>query len=94
MQVNVNSMNAHVNWLNSNANNIANVNTKDHNATRTVLENNTQSSVEAVNSKTNKETNLSKELTNQIPIEKGFDAQVKAIKTQEEMMGGILNILA
>jgi len=94
MQVNVNSMNAHTNWLNSNANNIANVNTKDNNATRTVLENNTQGSVEAVNSKTNKETNLSKELTNQIPIEKGFDAQVKAVKTQEKMMGGILNILA
>ncbi len=94
MQVNVSSMNAHNSWMNANANNVANVNSKDYNSTKTMVAQTPAKSVEAVNTKSSSPTNLTKELTNQIPIEKGMGAQEKAIKVQEQMMGGILNILA
>jgi flagellar hook protein FlgE len=93
MQVNVSSLNAHNNWMANNANNIANVNTKDYKAADTVLKDNTPDSVTASTTKSNSDTNLTKDLTNQIPIVGGFDANVQAIKTQEETVGSILNIL-
>jgi len=93
MQVNVSSLNAHNNWMANNATNIANVNTKDYKATNTVLKDNTPSSVMASATKSNSDTNLTKDLTNQIPIKVGFDANIQAIKIQEETVGSILNIL-
>ncbi len=93
MQINVSSLNAHNNWMANNATNIANVNTKDYKAINTVLKDNTSNSVTASATKSNSGTNLTKDLTNQIPIKAGFDANIKAIKIQEETVGSILNIL-
>ncbi len=93
MQVNSTSMIAHTDWLAINANNISNVNSTDYNSIDTDLQNDSNSVV-AVSSFSENGTDLAKDLTEQIPIEGGFDAQVKAIKTQEEMIGSLLDMLA
>ncbi len=93
MQVNVSSLKAHNDWMTNNANNIANINTKNYKATDTVLKDSTQNSVTASSSKSDFGTNLTKELTDQVQISTGFDANVQAIKAQEKTVGSILNIL-
>ncbi len=94
MQVNVSSMGAHTDFLASNANNIANVNTNPFNANQVVLDNSAQGNVKAVVSSTNSPTELSRELTDQIVIENGFDAQIRSIKTEDEMVGTLLDMHA
>jgi len=90
MTINSTSMQSHQILMDINANNIANVNTKDFNAKDGRIGNNL-----AVNSvDTNQPTNLTKEITNQINIEDGFDAQAPVIKTENEMIGTLLNIKA
>ena len=92
MQVNSNSMMAHSAWMNANANNIANVNTTDFNASSTTIQSSAKDSLQAVSSLINTQTDLAKEMSEQIPIEKGFSAQATAIKTQEEMIGSLLDL--
>lgn len=92
MQVNSNSMIAHSAWMNNNANNVANANTQDFNASSTSIQSNGKNSVNAVSRVGDNGTNLAKELTDQVPIEKGFSAQAAAIKTQEEMIGSLLDL--
>jgi flagellar hook protein FlgE len=92
MQVNATSMTAHTNWLASNSNNIANVNTNDYKATDTTLNSNGENSVDATFSKSDSSTQLEKELTEQIPIERGFEANTKAIQTEEQMIGSLIDL--
>jgi flagellar hook protein FlgE len=92
MQVNATSMMAHTNWLASNSNNIANINTDDYKATDTTLTSSSQNSVDATFSKSNSNTQLEKELTEQIPIERGFEANVKAVQTEEQMIGSLIDL--
>ena len=88
MQINSMSMQSHQTLMNINANNVANVNTKDFSAKDGRIGNNLE-----VNSiDTQKPTNITKEITDQITIEDGFDAQAPAIKTQNEMFGALLDI--
>ncbi len=93
MQANISSLNAHNNWMTNGANNIANLNSKNYKATDTTLKDNGQNNISASSSKSDFGTNLSKELTDQIQITSGFNANVQAIKTQEKTVGSILNIL-
>ncbi|MDX1808071.1 MAG: flagellar basal body rod C-terminal domain-containing protein [Sulfurospirillaceae bacterium] len=93
MQVNVSSMNAYNDWLSNNSNNIANVNTQDYKATNTNITN-IKGDVNAVSTKSSSGTDLTKELTDQISITTGFKADLKAVKTQDQMLGSILNLLA
>jgi flagellar hook protein FlgE len=88
MQINANSMMAHQTLMNINANNIANVNSKDFKADEANIVSNLNVSVNS----TNKPTDITKELTNQIPITKGFEAQIPVIKTENEMMGTLLDM--
>ncbi len=88
MRINANSMMAHQTLMDINANNVANVNTKDFSAKEGRIGNN----LEVNQVDTNKPTNLTKEITNQISIEDGFDAQVPVIQTQDAMLGTLLNI--
>ena len=90
MRVNANSMMAHQTLMDINANNVANVNTKDFSAKEGRINNN----LEVNQIDTNKPTNLTKEITNQIAIEDGFDAQAPVIKTEDGMLGTLLNIKA
>ncbi len=90
MKINSTSMQSHQILIDINANNIANINTKDFSAKEGRIGNNLE-----VNSiDTNKPTDITKELTNQIVIEDGFDAQAPIIKTENEMIGTLLNIKA
>ncbi len=93
MQVNSNSMMAHNTWMNANANNIANVNTQDFNASSTTIQQSSNTSLKAVSNPTGGSTNLAKDMSEQIPIAGGFNAQAAAIKTQEQMIGSLLDML-
>jgi len=88
MQVNVNSMQAHQAWMNQSANNVANINTEPFDAKRTVIE----EGPVAVSEPTGKPTDLAKEMTDQITISGGFEAQASVIKTYDDMLGTLLDI--
>jgi flagellar hook protein FlgE len=90
INVNVNSLLTHQTLMDINANNIANVNTKDFQSVDAKIVDKLE-----ISTNTNKEgTNLTKELTDQIVIENGFKAQAPAIKTQDEMTKTLLDIKA
>jgi len=85
-------MRSYENWLSSNSNNIANVNTQDYKSIDTTLKNST-GSVTAHTAKSTYGADLTKEINDQIIIKDGFKADVVAIKTQDEMIGTVLNLL-
>ncbi|MDD3342882.1 MAG: flagellar basal body rod C-terminal domain-containing protein [Sulfurospirillaceae bacterium] len=91
MQINANAMMSMSNWMNNSANNVANVNTQDYSATQTTMNSNNESIV-AQSSKTGSRTDLSKEMTDQMTIEKSVDANAQAIKTQDKMIGSLLDL--
>ena len=88
MTINSTSMMAHQTLMDINANNIANINTKDFLAKDARIGNNLE--VNSVD--TQKPTNITKEITDQIVIQDGFDAQAPVIKTEDEMIGTLLDI--
>ena len=88
MQVNVNSMQAHQAWMNQSANNVANVNTESFEANRTVIE----EGPVPVSKSTGKATDLAKEMTDQVALSGGFEAQASVIKTYDEMLGTLLDM--
>lgn len=92
MQVNANSMMAHSSWMGNNANNVANVNTEEFNASQTTIQNPAEGSVVASTSQTEKRTDLAKELTEQVSIEKGSGANVAAVKAYDEMIGSLIDL--
>jgi len=92
MQINANSMMAHTNWMASNSNNVANVNSDNYQATDTTLNETVNGSVQATFSKSNNATDLSKEMTEQIPIERGFEANARVIQTEEQMIGSLIDL--
>jgi flagellar hook protein FlgE len=90
ISVNANSMLAHQTLMDINANNIANVNTKDFQSVNARMVDKLEISTKTVD----EGVNLTKELTDQIVIENGFKAQMPAIKTQDEMTKTLLDIKA
>lgn len=91
MQINANSISSMSNWMNSSANNVANLNTQDYSATRTTMSN-SGNAVVANSTKTGNPTDLAKEVTDQIVIEKSVDANAQAIKSQDKMLGSLLDL--
>lgn len=91
MQINANSISSMSNWMNSSANNVANLNTQDYSATRTTMSN-SGNAVVANSSKTGNPTDLAKEVTDQIIIEKSVDVNAQAIKAQDKMIGSLLDL--
>ena len=91
MQINANSISSMSNWMNSSANNVANLNTQDYNATRTTMSN-SGNAVVANSTKTGNPTDLAKEVTDQMTIEKSVDANAQAIKSQDKMIGSLLDL--
>jgi len=91
MQVNANAMMSMTNWMNTSANNVANVNTEGFNASRTTISNE-GNAVVAQRSKTANATDLSKEFTDQIALEKSFEANAQTIKTKDDMIGSLLDL--
>jgi len=96
---NIASIGAHQTLLNTNANNIANVNSDGFKPTDTKLSD-SDGSVTAHSRQaddtgsTRSQTDLAKELTDQIVAEDGLTVNVTAIKTQDEMFGTLLDIKA
>lgn len=87
--------------MNNDAHNVANVNTDRYVPNNTVIEEaDNQGSTKAVTSKADdigaekSQTNLTKEITDQITIEKVTAANVQAIKTQDTMLGSLLDLKA
>lgn len=96
---NVSSLIAHQNFTNASAHNVANVNTDGFVPTRTTL-NETPGGVRADflkadnNGSNLSQTDLAKEMTDQVISQNGHASQVTAIRTKDEMMGSLLDILA
>lgn len=93
MQINATAMTAMSNWMNNSAQNVANVNTDNYNATQTTITNQNDAVV-AQSIQTNNSTELATELTDQIGIDKSFKANADVIKTQNEMLGSLLDMKA
>ncbi|MDP1784308.1 MAG: hypothetical protein Q8K81_02655 [Sulfuricurvum sp.] len=97
---NVSSILSHQSYMNSDANNVANVNTDRYVAQNTVIEEAGRSSTKAVTTRATdmgsekSQTNLTKEITDQITIEKVTEANVQAIRTQDRMLGSLLDLKA
>ena len=95
---NVSSMIAHQGFANANANNIANVNTDGFVPTQTNLSSNA-GGVSANFKKSDdngsalSQTDLSREIPDQMIVQNGHEVQATAIKTQDEMIGSLLDIL-
>ncbi|MDD3324636.1 MAG: flagellar basal body rod C-terminal domain-containing protein [Sulfurospirillaceae bacterium] len=91
MQINANSMMANVSWMDNSASNVANVGNSDYKALNTTLQS-SDSSVSANSSQSDTRTDLAKESTEQIVVEKNFEANAQAIKAQDEMIGSLLDL--
>lgn len=91
-------MNAHSTWMDVNANNVANVNTDKFKSVDTKLEEGQENNPKAVlrenseNQSGKSGTDLAKELTDQIPIEKGFGVNASVVKTKDEMLGTLMDM--
>jgi len=95
---NVSSLMAHQGFANANANNVANVNTDGFVPTRTTLNEGsggvTANFQPATDNGSNlSQTDLSRELTDQVIVQNGHEVQGTAIRTQDEMLGSLLDIL-
>jgi len=93
MNINATSMTAMSNWMNNSAQNVANVNTEEYKATQTTISNQ-DTAVVAQSSKSTNGTDLATEFTDQIAIEKSFEANADTIKTQDTMLGTLLDMKA
>lgn len=91
MQVNANAMMSLGNWMNTSAHNVANINTENYNASQTTI-NNDNGSVVSQTRPTQSRTDLAKEFTDQIAVEKSFEANAVSIKANDEMIGSLLDM--
>jgi len=96
---NISSIQSHQSMLNTSANNVANVNTDGFVPSDTKISNsgnsvvaNTREASDTGSAKS--QTNLSKEIPDQIVSQDAVAVNVSAIKTQDEMFGSLLDIKA
>lgn len=95
---NVSSIMSNQIWMNANANNVANVNTDKFVPQETTISETQNGGTKAntematSNGSEKSQTDLTKELTDQTTIEKTTQANVQAIRTQNEMYGSLLDI--
>jgi len=95
---NVSSMMSNQVYMNNNAQNVANVNTDGYIPRSTTITEGQNGSTDANtrlatdNGSQKSQTDLSKEMTDQITIEKTAASNAQAIRTQDEMLGSLLDI--
>ena len=94
MQVSSSSIQAHGQWINSSAHNVANVNTEDFRARSTHLEEQGEGGVSAQTRQNEERTNLARETSDQIAAQRGIEANAQTIRTYDETLGTVLNIKA
>ena len=97
ISANISSIQSHQTMMNVNANNVANVNTDGFVPNSTVLKDTSDGVSASVregvdNGSTKSQTDLTTEIPQQISIENGVSANVSAIRTQDEMLGSLLDI--
>ncbi|MDP2077027.1 MAG: hypothetical protein Q8J85_03195 [Sulfuricurvum sp.] len=97
---NVSSILSHQTYMDNNASNVANVNTDRYVPQNTVVKEGEKGSTQSVTTKATdngsekSQTNLVKEITDQITIENVTATNVQAIKTQDTMLGSLLDLKA
>lgn len=97
---NISSIQSHQTMMGTNANNIANANTDGFKPNDTRMSNGAGDSVVANNRQaddtgsTKSQTNLTKEIPDQIIAEKAIGVNVASIKTQDQMLGTLLDMKA
>lgn len=96
---NISSINSHQTMMNTSANNVANVNTDSFRPSDTSISSNSNSTSANTRLSDNtgsqtSQTDIAKELTDQIVTEDAVAVNVSAIKTQDEMLGSLLDIKA
>lgn len=96
---NVSSIQAHQTFLNTNANNIANVNSDGFIPSDTQLKDNGNSVSVNIrqaddNGSPKSQTDLAKEIPDQIVAQAGTEVNVEAIKAQDDILGSLLDIKA
>jgi flagellar hook protein FlgE len=97
---NVSSIMANQVFMNNSAHNVANVNTDRFVPSNTQLSDAGNGAIKANTSKatdtssTSSQTDLTKEIPDQISVLNSVKANVSAIKTQDEMFGSLLDIKA
>ena len=96
---NISSISSHQTMMNTSANNVANVNTDSFRPSDTNISSNGNSTSTNTRLSDNtgsqtSQTNVAKELTDQIVTEDAVAVNVSAIKTQDEMLGSLLDIKA
>ncbi len=95
---NVSSLMSNQVYMNNSAQNVANVNTDRYVPRETTITETQNGSTQAntsladSNGSEKSQTDLSKEMTDQISIEKIAESNVKAIRTQDEMLGSLLDM--
>ena len=95
---NVSSLMSNQTYMNNNAHNVANVNTDrfiPHNTTISETQNGAtkaNTTMASSNGSEKSQTDLSKELSDQVTIEKVAQSNVQVIRTQDEMLGSLLDI--
>jgi len=100
ISTNISSLEANQTFINANANNIANVNTDGFRPTQTTISNPAQGSIQANLSQTDdtgspkSQTDLTKEISDQVIIGGVSKVNITSIKTQDEIMGSLLDIKA
>lgn len=96
---NISSIQAHQTMMNTSANNVANVNSDGYipSETRVISsENSLKANTFKANDNGSKmsQTELSKEITNQIIAQDATEANVTALKAQDDILGSLLDIKA
>ena len=99
ISTNISSINSHQAMMNTGANNIANVNTDGFRPSDTKISSDGESTVanarlsDDTGSKKS-QTDLTKELTDQIVAQDAVAVNVNTVKTQDQMLGSLLDIKA
>jgi len=97
---NISSIQSHQNMMNTNANNVANSNTDGFIPNDTRMSSGAGSSVTSSTREADdtgsvkSQTNLTKEIPDQIVAEKAIGVNVASIKTQDQMLGTLLDMKA
>ena len=100
ISANISSLQANKMFMNANANNIANVNTDSFKPTQTTISHSSKETVQANFTKSDNigssksQTNLVKEIPDQIIIGEVNEVNINAIKAQNKMLGSLLDIKA
>lgn len=91
---------AHQGWLNANSHNIANVNTDRFRSTNTTIDENAVSNpkanfkISADSGGDMSQTDLTKEMSDMVVAERGFEVNAPVVKTKDEILGTLLDIKA